>query len=220
MGNGNLPYPFPDAVSEFSVESTDLGAQDGGHVRQCMVNVVTRSGTNQFHGEGFEFIRNNYIDATNFFSTSKDTLHQNQFGGAFGGPIRRDKMFAFAAYQRTVAAQTQASTEATVPTDANLIGDWSTTDGIPGVAGSNPCNSTHAPIPLVDPLTGATLVGNQYPSPPALQTRGKLRRKRTSSTCRVIRARGARARCAGKRGTGKCGQLRAAVGSICRRRNG
>ncbi len=166
MGNGNLPYPFPDAVSEFSVESTDLGAQDGGHVGG-MVNVVTRSGTNQFHGEGFEFIRNNYIDATNFFSTSKDTLHQNQFGGAFGGPIRRDKMFAFAAYQRTVAAQTQASTEATVPTDANLIGDWSTTDGIPGVAGSNPCNSTHAPIPLVDPLTGATLVGNQYPSPPA-----------------------------------------------------
>jgi hypothetical protein len=76
MANGNLPYPFPDAVSEFSVESTALGAQDGGHVGG-IVNVVTRSGTNTFHGEAFEFIRNNYIDATNFFSTSPDQLHQN-----------------------------------------------------------------------------------------------------------------------------------------------
>ena len=74
MANGNLPYPFPDAVSQFSVESTALGAQDGGHVGG-MVNVVTQSGTNQYHGEAFEFIRNNYIDATNFFSTtSPDTL--------------------------------------------------------------------------------------------------------------------------------------------------
>jgi len=166
MANGNLPYPFPDAVSEFSVESTSLGAQDGGHVGG-MVNVVTRSGTNEFHGEAFEFIRNNFIDATNFFSTSKDTLHQNQFGGTFGGPIKRDKMFAFAAYQRTRADQTQANTQATVPTAANLSGDWSTTDGIPGVSGSNPCNSSHNPIPLVDPLTGAALAGNQYPSPPS-----------------------------------------------------
>jgi len=165
MGNGNLPYPFPDAVSEFSVESTDLGAQDGGHVGG-MVNVVTRSGSNQFHGEGFEFIRNNYIDATNFFSTSKDTLHQNQFGGTFGGPIKRDKMFAFAAYQRTVADQSQANTQATVPTDANLTGDWSTTDGTPGVAGSNPCNSTGAPIQLVDPISGVKLAGNKYAASP------------------------------------------------------
>src|ERR1019366_4365156 len=63
MANGNLPYPIPAAVSEFSVESTDLGAQDGGHV--CgMLNVVTKSGTTSVHGESFEFIRNNYIDAT------------------------------------------------------------------------------------------------------------------------------------------------------------
>ena len=85
MANGNLPYPFPDAVSQFSVESTALGAQDGGHVGG-MVNVVTRSGTNQYHGTAFEFIRNNYIDATNFFSPSPDFLHQNQYGGTFGGP--------------------------------------------------------------------------------------------------------------------------------------
>ncbi len=78
MANGNLPYPFPDAVSQFSVESTALGAQDGGHVGG-MVNVVTRSGTNQYHGTAFEFIRNNYIDATNFYSTKPDVLHQNEY---------------------------------------------------------------------------------------------------------------------------------------------
>jgi hypothetical protein len=158
MANGNLPYPFPDAVSEFSVESTDLGAQDGGHVGG-MVNVVTKSGSNAYHGSAFEFIRNNYLDATNFFSTSPDTLHQNQFGGTFGGPIKRNKMFAFAAYQRTKADQAQASTSATVPTAANLLGDYSVTDGAV-------CEATGKFVQLVDPLTGATLVGDKYPTTP------------------------------------------------------
>ena len=173
MANGNLPYAFPDAVSQFSVESTDLGAQDGGHVGG-LVNVVTKSGTNQFHGSGFEFIRNNYIDATNFFSTTPDTLHQNQFGGTFGGPIKRNKMFAFAAYQRWVAKQTQASTSATVPTAANLAGDYSVTDGVPGPLGTpaasqpkdNLCNSSGLAIQLVDPLNGTALTGNKYPAAP------------------------------------------------------
>lgn len=158
MGNGNLPYPFPDAVAEFSVESTAMGAQDGGHIGG-MVNVVTRSGTNQFHGEAFEFIRNNYLDATNFYSSTPDTLHQNQFGGTFGGPIIRDKMFGFAAYQRTVAKQTQSNTQATVPTAANLQGDFSVTDG-------PTCEASGKTVQLVDPLTGATLVGDKYSSPP------------------------------------------------------
>jgi hypothetical protein len=158
MANGNLPYPFPDAVSQFSVESTALGAQDGGHVGG-MVNVVTTSGTNQFHGEAFEFIRNNYLDATNFFSTSPDTLHQNQFGGTFGGPVMRNKMFAFAAYQRTEAKQSQASTEKYVPTSDNLNGDYSTTDG-PN------CEASKKFVQLVDPLTGATLPGDVYPTKP------------------------------------------------------
>ena len=165
MVNGNLPYPFPDAVSEFSVESTALGAQDGGHVGG-MVNVVTKSGTNQFHGDAFEFIRNNYIDATNFFSSSPDVLHEDQFGGVFGGPIKRDKFFAFAGYQRTRITQKQSDQQKFVPTAANLAGDYSVTDGNPAVPGSNACASNHAPVQLVDPLTGATLVGNKYPSQP------------------------------------------------------
>ncbi len=158
MGNGNLPFPFPDAVSEFSVESSVLGAQDGEHTGGY-VNVVTRSGTNSFHGSAFEFIRNNFIDATNFYSTSKDTLHQNQYGGTFGGPIKRNKMFAFAGYQRTKADQSQASTEAFVPTAANLAGDFSVTDG-PN------CEASGKFVQLVDPLTGASLPGDVYPTPP------------------------------------------------------
>ncbi len=167
MANANLPFPFPDAVSQFSVESTVLGASDGQHTGG-LVNVVTRSGTNTYHGSFFEFLRNNYIDATNFFSTctpvapkttctAKDTLHQNIYGGTFGGHILRDKLFAFAGYQRLQADQSQAATQAHVPTAANLLGDFSVTDG-PN------CSATASQ--LRDPLTGATLVGNKYPGPP------------------------------------------------------
>jgi hypothetical protein len=158
MGNGNLPFPFPDAVSQFSVESTVLGAQDGEHTGG-LVNVVTRSGTNKYHGSAFEFIRNNFLDATNFFSTSKDKLHQNQFGGTFGGKIIRDKLFAFAGYQHLISKQFQASTKATVPTAANLTGDFSVTDG----AG---CEASGKLVQLKDPLTGATITGDKYTTTP------------------------------------------------------
>jgi hypothetical protein len=176
MANGNLPFPFPDAVGQFSVESTALSAQNGMHTGG-MVNVVTQSGTNQYHGSAFEFIRNNYLDAVNFFSSctpippkttcsAKDTLHQNQFGGTFGGPILREKLFAFAGYQRTVSKQSQASTQATVPTAANLAGDWSNTDPPPG-SPLTPCiTKASQEVQLNDPLTGAALPGNKYSSPP------------------------------------------------------
>lgn len=170
MANGNLPFPFPDAVGQFSVEAAGLSAQNGMHTGG-MVNVVTRSGTNTFHGSAFEFIRNNYIDATNFYSTSPDVLHQNQFGGTFGGPIVRDKLFAFAGYQRQHTTQKQASKQAHVPTAANLLGDFSVTDPAPdanhpaGSSASGTCASKY--VQLYDPLTGAKLVGNKYPSTPA-----------------------------------------------------
>jgi hypothetical protein len=151
MTNINLPLPFPDAVAEFSVESTDIGAQQGLHPGG-LVNVVTRSGTNQWHGSAFEFIRNNFIDATNFFSTSKDTLHQNQFGGTLGGKIIPNKLFFFAGYQRLVSTQSQALTPAYVPTAANLAGDFSATE-------STACQPN--PVQLVNPQTGTVLPNNQ-----------------------------------------------------------
>ena len=128
MGNGNLPFPFPDAVSQFSVESSVLGAQDGEHTGGY-VNVVTRSGTNSFHGSAFEFIRNNFIDATNFYSTSKDTLHQNQYRRHIWWPDQAQQDVCLCRLSAHKADQSQASTEAFVPTAANLAGDFSVTDG-------------------------------------------------------------------------------------------
>jgi hypothetical protein len=153
LTNVNLPFPFPDAVSQFSVETSALGAQSGLHPGG-LVNVVTRSGSNEWHGTAFEFIRNNFIDATNFFSTKKDTLHQNQYGGTFGGRIIRDKLFFFGGYQRLKADQSQALTQAFVPTPANLLGDFSATE-------SAACQASGKAIQLLNPFTGAILPGNQ-----------------------------------------------------------
>ena len=169
MSNANLPFPFPDAVQEFSVEAVDLGARGGEH-SGGLVNVVTKSGTDQYHGDGFEFIRNNYIDATNFFSGSKDSLHQNQFGGTFGGPIipGHHKLFGFGGYQRTVSTYSTSVNTMYIPTPANLQGDFSVTD--PGTynAETGLCSDQ-----LYDPLTGAPIYDaatgtcNKYATPPA-----------------------------------------------------
>lgn len=168
MGGTNLPLPFPDAVSQFSVETSVLGSENGFH-SGAGVNIVTRSGTNLYHGSGFEFLRNNFIDATNFFSTSKDTLHQNQYGGTFGGPVRiprlfngKNKLFFFFAYQFEKSDSAASNSFAYVPTAANLAGDFSNTDPPPGAAANN-CGK---PQQLFDPITGLLLPGNKYPSPP------------------------------------------------------
>lgn len=150
MTNVNLPFPFPDAVSQFSVESTALGAQAGEHPGG-LVNVVTRSGTNQFHGAAFIFIRNNVIDASNFFSKSPDRLHQDEYGGTIGGPVKKDKVFFFAGYQHLRTSAASASNIAFVPTPANLLGDFSVTD-------SAACRS--GATQLVNPTTGALLINN------------------------------------------------------------
>ncbi len=165
MGNGNLPFPFPDAVAQFSVESSALGAQSGSTHSGGLVNVVTRSGTNRYHGTAFEFIRNNYIDATNFFATGKDTLHQNQYGGTFGGPILKDKLFAFAGYQRWSADSATATNTMYIPTAANLAGDWSQTDA-PCVLAAGSTTKCASGVQLYDPLTGVALPGNKYPTAP------------------------------------------------------
>ena len=184
MANSNLPFPFPDAVTQFSVESTALGAQGSVH-SGGLVNVVTRSGTNRFHGSGFEFIRNNVINATNFYSTctpvapattcvAKDTLHQNQYGFTFGGPVwipkvfnGKDKLFFFTGYQFQRTTSKSATSNAYVPTAANLAGDFSITDPAPTSSGgtgvANQCSGVEQ---LYDPVTGALLSGNKYPTPP------------------------------------------------------
>jgi hypothetical protein len=124
FSNVNLPFPFPDALQEFSVQTSGLAAQYGFHPG-AVVNVVTRAGTNAYHGTVFEFLRNNFFDATNYFSqTVKDTLKRNQFGGAIGGPIVHDKLFFFGGYQSTIVHQLSNNTTYVLPTQAELNGDW------------------------------------------------------------------------------------------------
>jgi len=96
----SLPLPFPDALQEFKVETSAAPAQYGFHAT-ATVNAVTRSGSNQFHGDLFEFVRNGDLNARDFFALTRDTLKRNQFGGTIGGPIKKDKLFFFGGYQRT-----------------------------------------------------------------------------------------------------------------------
>jgi hypothetical protein len=128
--NTNLPFPFPDALQEFSVATGGLSAQSGMH-SAAAVNAVTRSGTNMLHGNVFEFVRDKRFNATDAFAPIgadgkkvKDGLVRNQYGGTVGGPILRDRLFFFAGYQGTRVRQTPASFVAFVPTPAMLAGDF------------------------------------------------------------------------------------------------
>ena len=100
--NVNQPFPFPDALQEFSVQTSNYSAEYGENAGG-VVNVITKSGTNNFHGDAFEFVRNPVFNAQNFFATptTPDRIKRNQYGGTVGGPIIRDKTFFFVGYQRT-----------------------------------------------------------------------------------------------------------------------
>ncbi|HEX4273807.1 MAG TPA: carboxypeptidase regulatory-like domain-containing protein [Bryobacteraceae bacterium] len=123
FNNLNQPLPFPDALQEFKVETSALPAQYGYH-SAAAVNAVTKSGGNQFHGDAFEFLRNGDFNARNFFATSRDSLKRNQFGGTFGGPIRKNKLFFFAGYQGTIQRSDPTTGIGFVPTPAMLAGNF------------------------------------------------------------------------------------------------
>jgi hypothetical protein len=145
VSNVALPMPFPDALQEFKVQTSSLpanyGAQPGG-----VVNVVTKSGSNSFHGDAFEFARNGVFDADNYFATSQDSLKRNQFGGTVGGPIFKDKLFFFAGYQGTYESSAPSSNIAFVATQAALNGDFT-------ALASTTCNGGKQ-ITLPTPFTG------------------------------------------------------------------
>src|SRR5437870_6210737 len=124
----NLPLPFPDALQEFKVESSALPAQYGVHA-SANVNVVTKSGTNELHGNAFEFVRNGIFNARDFFAPKRDTLKRNQFGGVVGGALEKKKLFFFGGYQGTVQRSDPTQNTAYVPTAAMLRGDFTTFAG-------------------------------------------------------------------------------------------
>ncbi len=137
-------FPNLESIQEFQVQTGNYDAQfaSGGAV----VNVITRSGSNQIHGSVFEFFRNDALDARQFFDAQKPQFQQNQFGFAIGGPIRKNKTFYFGDYQglRVHTAPTSILSE---PTAAMRSGDFS---GYPAV--------------INDPNTGAPFPGNIVPA--------------------------------------------------------
>ncbi|MEP6715623.1 MAG: TonB-dependent receptor [Terriglobia bacterium] len=153
--NVNMPFPFPDALQEFSVETSTLPARNGLHPGG-VVNAVTKSGTNTFHGGVFEFIRNGNANAINYFAPRQDSLKRNQFGGIIGGRVIRDKLFFFGGYQGSKIRQDPSSSTAFVPTAAALGGDFSVLDG----AG---CQSKGVARAILDPLTGQAFPGQIVP---------------------------------------------------------
>jgi hypothetical protein len=146
--NANLPFPNPDAVQEFTVQSDNMSAAYGNAVGG-VVDVVTKSGTNQVHGDAFEFVRNGALNARNFFAPTTDSLKRNQFGGTVGGPIKKDKLFFFGSYQGTRISTAPQGQITFVPTAAERQGNFS--DLLPGVQ-------------LVDPTTGIPFPGNVIPA--------------------------------------------------------
>lgn len=138
-------FPNPDTVQEFSMQKNNFSAEYA-NASGAVVNVVTKSGTNDFHGSLFYFLRNAQFNARNFFGASRDSLKRNQFGGTIGGPIVRNKAFFFFGYQGTTLRSDPSVTRQFLPTADMRNGNFA------GVSQT-----------VRDPLTGQAFPGNQIP---------------------------------------------------------
>ncbi|MGH9663057.1 MAG: hypothetical protein ACRD9L_01365, partial [Bryobacteraceae bacterium] len=145
-----MPFPFPDAVEEFSVQTSNAGAEIGKSSAGA-VNVVTKSGTNDFHGNAFWFVRNTDLNATSYFLHQSDQLKRNQAGGTLGGPIVRNKLFFFGGYQQTwIRTSPTESKTLTIPA-AYRTGDFSK------------LLTQSKSVAIADPLTGTPFPNNTIP---------------------------------------------------------
>jgi len=129
------------------------------------VNIITKSGSNELHGDAFEFVRNAVFNARNFFASQRDQLKRNQYGVTVGGPVvlphlydGRNKTFFFFGYQGTQIRNISSSTTATVPTPANLNGDFSAY-----LNAASPSNPFGSPVSILDPLTNTPFPNNRIP---------------------------------------------------------
>ncbi len=123
VDGGFVLKPPIDAITEFKILTHNANAEFGNTLGST-TNIITRSGTNRFHGALWEFLRNDIFDATNYFASTTEPLKQNQFGGTVGGPVQKDKTFFFGYYEgfRNRQGETQGST---VPSVAERGGDFS-----------------------------------------------------------------------------------------------
>ena len=140
--------PNPDAVQEFSYQTNNYGAKFAGR-GGGVVNIVTRSGTNAYHGAVFEYLRNAKMNARKFFAPRNDGLKRNQYGFAFGGPVRKDRTFFFGSWQGTQVRSLPSNLTTIAATAAQRRGDFS---------------SFLPRQPLSDPLTNQPFPGNVIPT--------------------------------------------------------
>ncbi|MGA7471696.1 MAG: carboxypeptidase regulatory-like domain-containing protein [Candidatus Sulfotelmatobacter sp.] len=149
--NANVPFPNPDAIQEFNLITGNMSASFGNAIGG-VVNVVTKSGTDQIHGDVFEFVQNSALDASDYFSQGHvNPLKQNQFGGSVGGPIVKNRLFYFGSYQGTRFRTANNGQIATVPNATERTGDFS--DVLPGTQ-------------LINPTSGSNYTNNQIPVSP------------------------------------------------------
>jgi outer membrane receptor protein involved in Fe transport len=153
LTNSASIVPNPDALVEFSILTNNFSAEYGRNVGG-VVNAITKSGTNQFHGALYEFLRNDDLDARNFFSLQKPKLRRNQFGGTLGGPVRiprlyngHDRTFFFFSYQGVRDREANTFSSLVAPTGLERQGDFSQSKQKP-----------------VDPLTKAAFPGGIIPA--------------------------------------------------------
>ncbi len=174
---GNILKTNVDAIEEFKVQTSNYSAEFG-RSGGAVINATIKSGTNDFHGTAFEFLRNSALDARGYFEPAdqpKAPFRQNQFGGTFGGPIRRNKTFFFVDYQGTRVGTSQTDI-ATVPTPAQINGDFSnllsggtqiynpaTTTMVAGQPVRTPFAGNIIPSSQLDPISHA--VAQLYPAP-------------------------------------------------------
>src|SRR6267143_2608154 len=121
--NTGMNFPPPDAVQEVRILTHNFAAEYGRNPGS-QVTVISRAGTNQFHGSAWEFLRNDALNARNFFAARVPALKQNQFGAAAGGPVRRDKLFVFGSYQGLRNHPQAVANQVAVPSSAERNGDF------------------------------------------------------------------------------------------------
>ncbi len=162
--NTGLNYAPPDAIEEVKVLTSNFGA-DYGRNGGAVFQVVTKSGTNQMHGSLWEFLRNDNLNARNFFADQTPNLTQNQFGAAVGGPIRHDKLFFFGSYEGLRIRPESLSTSAFPLTAAERAGDFSATQQLRDPDSGQPIPNNQIPQSRFDTVANNILTRDLIPLP-------------------------------------------------------
>ena len=134
---GTAIIPNLDAINEFRIITSNFDAEYG-EFSGGQISVITKSGSNRFHGSAFDFLRNTALDARNYFSPTRGAFRQNQFGGTVGGPLRHDRVFFFTDYQGTRQTEGIDTGEISVPSNTDRTGDLADlSSGLTGSVGGS-----------------------------------------------------------------------------------